>query len=158
MATTTTSTTTTLTSIITTLTTSTAGTPITPTFGQKEDTVWIGFITLSAMVVLFDLVLTLGFVLKTVYRPTKIFKSKKAPSLDAATKNTKTFKQPDNGSRSPSPKKNRNKEQKDVMFDVSDLGSVSESNSEDSLEENQIMRGKYSVSYTHLTLPTIYSV
>lgn len=104
------------------------------TFGTKEDTVWYGFIGLSVVALLFDVVLTVVFILKTLYRPTKIFKPKPAPT-NAATK-TERFT---NGAQNESPKRLKDH---GVICDVSDLGSVSESNSEDSNEEIR-GRGKY---------------
>eukprot|EP00750_Incisomonas_marina_P009259 INCI15871.1.p1 GENE.INCI15871.1~~INCI15871.1.p1 ORF type:complete len:425 (+),score=70.82 INCI15871.1:314-1588(+) len=114
------------------------------TFGTKQDTVWHGFIGLCVVALLFDVVLTAVFIFKTVYRPTKIFKPKPAPT-NGATK-TERFS---NGAHNESPKRMKDH---GVICDVSDLGSVSESNSEDSNEEMR-GRGKYYRSVESVHVP-----
>ena len=107
--------------------------PPTYSFGDKDDTVWSAFIAICVVILLFDIFLTLAFVIKTVYRPTKIFRPKPAPPLSTVVApSTKRFS---NGERNESPRRHKDH---GVMFDIDQLGTVSESNSEDSNEEREI--------------------
>ena len=98
--------------------------PFIVSFGQKNDEIWESFLGVICVALLFDVALSVLFVFKTVYRPTKIFKPRQPRAMGAKNK-TKQF-----GTDPPKKPPTRQKDH-GVVFDAAELGTVSSSNSEE---------------------------
>ena len=116
-------------------------------FGEKDDTVWQAFIGLVAVALFIVTASSIVFGVKTSYKPSKYSDPRSRASTASPNRNSASPKRftarplsKDLGEDKAKPPRN------DEPVELSDLGSISESNSEDSIDANRRREDIYSVS------------
>lgn len=108
----------------------------TPTFGAKDDTVWFGFLGIVILVAVFIVTLTLVFIIKTCYNPENPLQKQETQKALGQRRRKKLREQ--RKKKKQGDIESQRETKSDTSFQVSELGSISESNSEESAEENRV--------------------